>query len=362
MSNPSTTSSGFDTGGDAVIRRTRPRAAESGASRSNWARSAGRTSRARGPAPACSRAASTAHPTASRTSARSGSASTSSIPFLARKRRKCSRTRRARLTPPVRRTRRGERRGFTRTWALSAIASSRPARIRSRRSPLFARWVMSVFRMTGQRPESGAASGTASASAAASSTDNPNRSTSWRRKFPVPWAQRAFSRHDAPPSRASSTATPRLPMLTTVSGSSPYRKRSPRSIACFIGIRRSAICRERRPVVTAEETESQSHSWSSSTSRAPGSLPCATIAWRTSRSPSPSRAISATLIVSAPTSTPTNRSIPSSRFAGHRGEETVAPSVTRRPRAFPLRPPERDPSRPALPCPASPSVSTVETA
>ena len=52
---------------------------------------------------------------------------------------------------------------------------------------------MSVLRMTGQRPESGAAVAPA-AITSASSGPRPKRSTSWRRKLPVPCEQRGFSR------------------------------------------------------------------------------------------------------------------------------------------------------------------------
>ena len=55
--------------------------------------------------------------------------------------------------------------------------------MRSFPSPLLARWVMSVLRITGQRPERGAGFSTVAAIAAASSTPRSKRSTSWRRKL-----------------------------------------------------------------------------------------------------------------------------------------------------------------------------------
>ena len=45
---------------------------------------------------------------------------------------------------------------------------------------------MSVFKITGQRPESTAGFSTGAASRLASSTVSENRSTSCRRKLPVP--------------------------------------------------------------------------------------------------------------------------------------------------------------------------------
>jgi hypothetical protein len=80
--------------------------------------------------------------------------------------------------------------------------------------------------MTGQRPESGAGSATPSHSALASSMDMSKRSTSWRRKLPVPCEQREFSRKTSiPPGLISSTVKPWLPMDTTVAAPSPSRKR-----------------------------------------------------------------------------------------------------------------------------------------
>ncbi len=259
------------------MRRTRPSALRRGGRISIAAGGGGRSSPSSGRAPGRIAAAWTAQPIASRTSPSSSSASRRLIPLRARNERKCSRTRRARVTPPVRSTRGGDRRGFTSTSALSAIASRSPASIRSRRSPLFARWVMSVFRMTGHLPESGAGSPTASVRKAASSTERPNRSTSWRRKFPVPCAQRELSRQaGSPAARISRTAKPRLPMVTTVAGSLPWRKRKPRRSACFVGIRSRATWRPSRPVATAPETESQHQPRRRPGSRAAGSFPCST--------------------------------------------------------------------------------------
>ena len=116
----------------------------------------------------------------------------------------------------------GLRLGLSNTWTFSQTASKRPARMRALSSPLLARWVMSVFKMTGQRPESGAALGTAVQSSEACSMVRLKRSTSWRRKLPVPCEQREFSRNtSAPFGRSSSTEKPWAPMETTVVGESP---------------------------------------------------------------------------------------------------------------------------------------------
>ena len=69
--------------------------------------------------------------------------------------------------------------------------------------------VSDLAAITGQRPDNGAGSGTAAQSALASSTVREKRSTSWRRKSPVPWEQREFSRNTSVPLfRTSSTEKP----------------------------------------------------------------------------------------------------------------------------------------------------------
>ena len=68
---------------------------------------------------------------------------------------------------------------------------------------------MSVLRMTGQRPDSAAGFATSVHRSLACSTVSSNRSTSWRKKLPVPWEQREFSRYTCcPPLRSSSTEKP----------------------------------------------------------------------------------------------------------------------------------------------------------
>ncbi len=156
------------------------------------------------------------HPALRRNSASSPSSGISVMPsFRERTRGRCSGSRRERLTPPIRQTSGGLMPGLISTRTFSQTASNSPARMRARSSPLLARCVMSVLRMTGQRPESGAGFSTSAHSSLASSMSSENRSTSWRRKLPVPWEQRLFSRKTSRPlARSSSTEKPWLPMET----------------------------------------------------------------------------------------------------------------------------------------------------
>ena len=132
---------------------------------------------------------------------------------------------------------------------------------------------MSLLRITGQRPESGAAPSTAAASSLASSIVSEKRSTSWRRKLPVPCEQRLFSRKTSRPlARSSSTEKPWLPMETTVAGSGPARKRQARAWACWTGTRGRRICRLRRPHTAAAASVSQSHVAQQPEQRRPGFL------------------------------------------------------------------------------------------
>ena len=168
------------------------------------------------------------------------------------------------------------------------MASSSPARMRSRPSPLLARWVMSVLRMTGQRPESGAGSATPAASAGrlldgrgrsappagAGSCRSPGSSGSSRGRPP------------RPPSRSSSTEKPWLPMETTVAGAvaaagSGSRRPAPawRGPAAARPGGRAGRSPPRRP------RSSQSQPARSAASARPGSFWCSTAARRVQRSP-----------------------------------------------------------------------------
>jgi len=138
---------------------------------------------------------------------------------------KVRRTRGQRLTPPTSTTRLGLMPGLTNSNTFSQTASKSPARIRRRSSPLLARCVMSVLRITGQRPDKAAGCVSSAQSCPASATDREKRSTSCLRKLPVPCEQRLFSRKVLSPSRNSKTEKPWLPMFTTVAGPPPKRNR-----------------------------------------------------------------------------------------------------------------------------------------
>ncbi len=264
-----------DTAGGASMRWTRPRDAASGGRMPISGASGARTSWSRGTVPAPWSAASQAAPRLSRCSDAFASASSRAIPWLPANSRKRSRTRAHRATPPVSRILGGLIPGRSRVSTFSAKASSSPARMRSLDSPRLARWVMSVLRITGQRPERRAGSRTGAARRPASSTPSPNRPVSCCRKFPVPWAQRPFSRNPSrPPSCSSRTEKPRLPMETTVMGRSPCASRTPVPSAWRRGTRARPTCRPRRPVTAAPWTVSQSRLSRMALRQPAGSLWC----------------------------------------------------------------------------------------
>ncbi len=76
---------------------------------------------------------------------------------------------------------------------------------------------MSVFRITGQRPDRGSAVSTGAAMRSAVATSRPKRPVNCARKFPVPCEQRVFSRKSRVlASWISSTEKPWAPASSTV--------------------------------------------------------------------------------------------------------------------------------------------------
>ena len=169
---------------------------------------------------------------------------------------------------------------------------------------------MSVFRMTGQRPDSGAASVTVAASAAAASTVRSKRSTSWRRKLPVPCEQRrVLAEHlDA--------AVAQLEHREAVAADGDDGGRCAavqEAVARGLGLlgrhAQEDTWRPRRPVTAAPSTLGQPQSWRSARSAGPGALCSSAVARRAQRSAPRSPISSTSLIVSAPTSIPMYRAM-----------------------------------------------------
>ena len=167
---------------------------------------------------------------------------------------------------------------------------------------------MSVFRMTGQRPDNAAACSTSAQSALASSTVSENRSVNCRRKLPVPCEQRLFSRNTSRPfDRTSRTENPWLPTDTSVPAVFGYRNRNARDCACCSGTRAMLNCRPSRPVNAAPASATAFHSRYRRLSSSCGSLPCSSRQRRWICHWPSKRSSSTSFSVSAPRSAPRNR-------------------------------------------------------